>query len=89
MKASFSIARRIAVIAVLAGCNALTPTPTNVPATPTLLTLDQSAEPTSSATSAPPAAQTPRSTRAPVIDLALVGKIDRDVTYCTADGVAL
>lgn len=89
MKAIFSIVRWIAVIAVLAGCNALTPTPTNVPATPTLLTQARTAVPTLSATGAPTPAQPPRSTRTPLFDLALVGKIDRDVTYCTADGVAL
>ncbi len=97
MKASCSIARWIAVIAVLAGCNALTPTPAKVPATPTLLTqamtaaptLSATGAPTLSATGAPTPAQTPRSTRTPLFDLAVVGKIDRDVTFCTAEGVAL
>ncbi len=91
MKLTCSIARWVAVMAILAGCNALTPTPARAPATPAVLTQAITAAPTPSATGAPTPTptQTPRSTRTPLFDLALIGKIDHDVTFCAADGVAL
>ena len=72
------------------GCNAATATPTSLPVILPPLSRTPTVASTPLVEAAVPLRMTPtRSTRTPEIDLGKLGQIDRDVTYCTADGVAL
>ena len=95
-KNRFAVLPLMLLCLFVTSCGAVPAVPTLLPGTPTSLPPTQTLSSTAMVASTPlvqaavPLRATPiRPTRTPEIGLGKLGQIDRDVTYCTTDGIAL